>query len=54
MGKAFGANIGRGIYHIYYNIERGGAGYFRQTEIAKKMDGKTEIIQKPMAAGNRN
>ena len=27
---------------------------FQQTEIAKKMDGKTEIIKKATAAGNGN
>ena len=33
---------------------RGGRRVIRQTEIAKKMVGKTEIIQKPAAAGSGN
>ena len=37
---------------IGYN--NGGGRVFRQTEIARKMVGKTEIVPKPAAAGNGN
>ena len=38
----------------YYSSSRGGRRVFRQTEMARKTAGKTEINQKPTAAGNGN
>ena len=39
---------------IYSTIIKGGRRVFRQTEMARKMAGKTEINQKPTAAGKGN
>ena len=40
--------------YITFPLKRGERSVFRQTEIARKIVGKTEIIPKPAAAGNGN